>query len=307
MYNSVYFEISGACNARCPWCQTGLKRISGRQEKPHFVSIEDFRKVVRKFRAKRLISSETIISLYNWYEPFLHPQFKEIVGELHRIEQPFRISTNASKLVLFSGNELQYCSMLRISLPGFSQSSYDKVHGFNFERILENIVGMVKNFRANGFKGDVQLAFLAYQFNLNELAACRIFADRIGASLSASAASFNGLSMMMSYLDNTMPYDQLKKASKELLLYYMDDVVAACPNDWECPQHEVLVVDEHCNIVICCGPDKDEPDYLVGNALELSVEEILAKKEAKKSSALCKKCMSLGAPYIGSNLLRLSI
>ncbi|GBF34170.1 hypothetical protein DCCM_3282 [Desulfocucumis palustris] len=39
------------------------------------------------------------------------------------------------------------------SMPGFSQESYDKIHGFNFEKIKDNIIKMSRNFRENGFTG----------------------------------------------------------------------------------------------------------------------------------------------------------
>ncbi|MBI9113107.1 radical SAM protein [Maridesulfovibrio ferrireducens] len=302
VFKNVFFEISGACNAKCPWCQTGIKARNGLREKAHFVDLEDFRKVIRKMRIKKLISPKTQIALYNWFEPFLHPQFKEIIADLHRIEQPFSLSTNASKLILFSDNELTHCTQLRISLPGFSQASYDRVHGFTFERILENIVKMVKNFRENGFKGSVVLAFLVYQFNIGEIAACHAFAKQLGVRMTTGVAAFNGFSMMQSYLKNTMPYSQLKEASKDLFLYYIDDTIANCPPDWECPQHEFLVIDEHCNAAICCGPDKDHSEYLVGNMLELSTDEIVKRKKAKKKSPTCKECMALGMPFLGSNL-----
>lgn len=302
VFKSVYFEISGVCNAKCPWCQTGIKVRNGTPDKAYFVPLEDFRKVVRKMRVKNLISPKTRINLYNWFEPTLHPQFKEIISDLHRIEQPFVFSTNASKLVLFSNNELTHCKTINISLPGFSQASYDKVHGFSFEKILKNIAGMAINYRENGFKGNMTFTFLVYQFNLNEIADCLAFAKQLGIEVNATFATFNGFSMMQSYLENTMPYDQLKEASKNIFLYFFDETIAKCPPSWKCPQHEYLVIDEHCNAAICCGPAKDHPEYLIGNMLELSADEIMRRKKAKKDSFTCKECMAQGRAFLMHNM-----
>jgi hypothetical protein len=61
----------------------------------------------------------------------------------------YSISTNASIPLLFNegGDSLRNLSNIIISIPGFSQESYNRVHGFRFDRIKKNIVKLIRNYR----------------------------------------------------------------------------------------------------------------------------------------------------------------
>ena len=147
MYKTVYFEISGICNAKCPWCVTGNQSLS-KINNPYgfkFIKPDDFERAIDKLIELGLISSSSCISLYSWGDPLLHPDFEKILEILHIRGIDFSISTNASKSVTVKKKLMSNMQILTFSMPGFSQESYDRIHGFNFKKITQNIELLLNN------------------------------------------------------------------------------------------------------------------------------------------------------------------
>ena len=258
MFNRIYFEISGICNGRCLWCQTGKRNIN-KTSTGKFVDFDEFKRAIFYLRENGFIGPNTEIALYNWGEPFLHPKFKEIIKFLNTENLKILLSTNCSKVVLFE--EYGILSNLRfiiLSMPGFSQRSYDKIHGFNFENIVNNIVKITQNFRSVGFKGRFLLALHVYQFNLNEIQPAAEFAKQNQIHFMPSLANINDMERQLKYLNSELEYSDLKKATQELFYFYLTDEAIEerkkqRPNDYVCHQYDKLNIDENCNVITCCG------------------------------------------------------
>ena len=250
MYKIVFIELSGICTAKCPYCPTGQKKLNGRPGKGGFLAMEDFAMVIKDLREKGVMDEGTRIDLFKWGEPFLNPSFNEIVSYLSQEDIPFGLSTNASMLKTFSAEPvLSNLRFLRFSMPGFSQSSYTGIHGFDIAEIKDNISKIVYNFRQCGFEGHAEICFHVYQFNKDEITAARDFATSLGISFNPFYAIFNGVNMYLSYLKQEMDYRLLQRASKEMVLYYVDELIEKTPPDYRCPQWEdILAIDEECNV-----------------------------------------------------------
>jgi sulfatase maturation enzyme AslB (radical SAM superfamily) len=78
MYDEVYFEISGVCNAKCRYCVTGRSNhpVGG------FVDAAQFQKALNILFKNKLIHNKTCFNLYNWGEPMLHPEFGKIIATI---------------------------------------------------------------------------------------------------------------------------------------------------------------------------------------------------------------------------------
>ena len=63
-----------------------------------------------------------------------------------------------------------------ISMPGFSQASQDRIHGFSFERVKSNILRLREMFHNIPF----DMSYHIYQFNLDEIEAARQFCIQNG-------------------------------------------------------------------------------------------------------------------------------
>jgi MoaA/NifB/PqqE/SkfB family radical SAM enzyme len=142
MFNSIYWEISGICNARCPYCCNGKNSISGEFHKKHsgLITPEKFIHALDYLFDKKQISPNlTTLNLYNWGEPLLHSDLNKILDYIAEVGYTYNISTNGSREYLFSPKAIKKFGNLTFSLPGFSQESYNRIHGFDFKSVLHNI------------------------------------------------------------------------------------------------------------------------------------------------------------------------
>jgi MoaA/NifB/PqqE/SkfB family radical SAM enzyme len=282
----------------CPWCYTGQRNRNSNNQRG-FISSINFKKAIIYMVDNNIMNKSSIINLYNLGEPFLNPYLKEIINILNDYDIKYTLSTNASKVAIFSEkNVLRNLDCITFSMSGFSQSSYDKIHGFNFERIKKNIVDILNNFRACGFKGIAQISYHVYQFNLMEVEDAYKFACQNKLGMCPVYAFLNGQNMFAKYFKSELTYEEMKKASQELVLYYIDDKLKERPENYKCPQFDMLTLDENCNVLTCCGVGQESSDYSIGNLFELSLNEI---KKLKLTRGICRECNETGLNYISHN------
>lgn len=293
MFNRVYFEISGICNAKCYFCQTGQSNMN-KIPTGRFVNIEEFEKSMMYLREHGFINGEAVISLYNWGEPFLHPKIKDIILFLHNNNFHTSLSTNASKPVFFEkGNILKNLTNVTFSMPGFSQSSYDKIHGFNFIKIKKNIVDITKNFREAGFTGQFLIAGHIYQFNMHEILPMQDFAKEHGIQFLPSLAFINDFKRLRKYIQKELEYDYLDQASKALFLFYMEQIKKT-PDNYKCPQYSFLSIDSDCNVITCCGDST-----VLDKVYKLKPNQI----NDWRSNGVCRECYSSGLCYLAGEVV----
>jgi len=300
MFNSVYFEISGSCNAKCKYCQSGVNSLS--KKGGRYVDLHEFKKSVNYMLNSKFISNNTVFGLYNWGEPYLHPEFKSIIRHLSDLQIRINLSTNASVPVLFETNtDLKYLTILRFSMPGFSQNSYDKIHGFDFNKIKENILLILENYRKCGFTGVAEINFHMYQFNLREIPEALKFANENKLEIIIRSAHFNDYNQLIKYTKDEWTYSELKSASKDLFLYEiekrLEEYKKMGKDDYLCPQMNYLTIDEQCNVITCCL------DSSVYKKI-YDVNEVSEINSWRKKVAVCKECMELGLSYICHHPMR---
>lgn len=289
MFRNVFFDISGVCNAKCEWCQTG-KNNKNKITTGKFVDIDEFKKSIFYMLENGFINRDSVIALFNWGEPFLHPEFKEIIKFLDKENIKFSLSTNASKLVLFENQILKNLQWMTISMSGFSQKSYDKIHGFDFLQIKENIVKMANNFRENGFKGNILISYHVYQFNMHELEPMIQFAIKNSFIPQPYFAFFNDFERFRKYIKSELDYSELKKATEQLILYYVDEQLKSIPEHYVCEQYSCLAIDSYCNVITCCCNSN-----VLDKIYNLKPEDI---NDWRINSAVCRDCNKIGQSYV---------
>lgn len=129
---SLSIEPTTACNLGCPECPSGLKQFTRPTGK---VSLDLHRKMLEQTR-----KSVFYINYYFQGEPFLHPEFLELIKEAKRHRIYTATSTNAHFINQKKAEEIVKSGLDRliISIDGLTQETYEnyRVHG-SLNKVLE--------------------------------------------------------------------------------------------------------------------------------------------------------------------------
>ena len=297
MFGGILIDITGGCNAKCPLCVTGRESFGQRIT---FMPVPTFTRTLDRLLELELASSaDTVVSLHNWGEPILHPDLNGIVSALNARKLRIAISTNASKKTNFTVPTDGF-SVFTFSVPGWSQSSYDKVHGLKFDRVVSNMEATIENMRRTGYKGNFTLAFHVYQFNaFGEFDAAHEWCLDNDVIFQPYFAYINDYEPAKAYLKRQLPQENLDNLSKTLFLHYVDDLIAQQPKDWKCPQWTgQLTINHKAEVLLCCALPNDHEAAVLGSVFDLSRGEIL---KGKVSSKECDDCLGCGLAYWGHN------
>jgi MoaA/NifB/PqqE/SkfB family radical SAM enzyme len=274
---------------------TGSKRLDKNTFPSTSIKVDHFENAINYLLDNGFIyPGKCRIDLYSWGEPMLHPRLNDILRILSKNDINFGISTNASKVVHLDRDVLAHLCELKFSVPGFSQSSYDRIHGFHFETILNNIEILVKNIVNEGSPSQFTMAYHIYQFSVDEIGLAAEFCDKNNIDFFPHCARLADYNFKKSYLDGSISRDLLEKMSKDLFLHYIDELIATMPQNYECPEFNILTIDEYCNALTCCILCKDHTEYSLGNLFELSLSEI---RDMKLSRKVCVDCIRSGVAY----------
>lgn len=294
-YSSLYIDPVWGCNAKCQWCDTGSHKDI---HKYNFMSPEKLREILLDAMEKQIISHKTVVYFYVRSETFMHPKLDDCCSVLSDLGFTFALSTNGS-IAFRSKPETNLSKLAQVvfSVPGFSQSSQDRVHKFNFMQVNKHIVKTIEKVKEFNLKTRFLLAYHLYQFNVDELPLAREFCQEHGIILVVTYAAFNDLNDLMAYLGRTMPSKKLYQASSELFLHYIDEATNSGAGGGRCPFFDKNhVIDSFGKVLRCCSAFEEFGHPSLGNALDLSKEELMKRKT--KGDGLCKECLALKIPSL---------
>lgn len=292
-FRSATIEISNVCNARCRWCTTGVRNRKNIITKPDFMSSSSFEKCIDHMLTNNIINQNTEIELYNWGEPFLNPQLQNILKIIDDRCLKFHISTNGSKIDYFTGEYIEGLTLFMVSISGFSQRTYGKIHGFAFDNILENIERIADILSSKGKLEKMQVNMHVYKFNLHELETAKAHFKSKGIPFVPRLAYFNDFAQFQRYLNHSFSKKDLDCVNRHILTEMLDEMAEKAPETYVCPQMEKIVLNENCDIVPCCRLTTDQK---LGNLFDYSSYEEI--KALKKSCTLCRECMESKQSYI---------
>lgn len=299
IFKTVYFDIAGFCNAMCAYCLTGEYR----DNEGKWVDEDMFDKTVTALIEKKLIDRRSVLSLYNWGEPFLHPELDKIIKIANRHNIRYAFSTNASRLPAIDDDFVKNLDHIIFSMCGFSQESYDKIQKLDFEKAKSNIVKTVTACRSNNFKGDFRISYHVYRFNHDEIKPCEEFANSHNIVFYPYNAILNRWDDLKNLVDGEMDGKLLRDISKDLM--HLEDVVKTAkrsPDNYRCPQEDLLIIAENGDIVACCQLPKHKPEFLCGNVIVDDARQIF---QSRRSMSVCNDCIRSGlAYYINTSIVQ---
>lgn len=274
--DSISVDIVGFCNAKCKYCPAGACEINN-----DYISVERFESIIERLIEYGFYNKDHAnFQIYCLGEPCLHPEINDILRVLVKHGVHTAISTNASKVPDFAPDALQCVDRFLISMPGFSQESYDKIHGFKFDQIRKNIIRLrkqVSDLTNNGIPFD--MTYHIYQFNEAEMVPAKEFCDQYDIRFAPNYAVLIDKDRCFSYVTDQMPYAELKEISKDLFLGVLDRQIRDAPRDYCDFQNGFLSINIDGDIRICSSySPRKEKDILIGNILTDDIDDILYRK-----------------------------
>jgi len=283
-FKKICFEVAGVCNGRCRYCVTGAKNANP----GGFIEADAFDATLRDLERLHLIDSRTLVDVFNWGELFLHPDLKGIISVINDHNLRYSISTNASIVPQIDEAFTKNLMSIFLSMCGFSQQSYDRIHKFKFDRITENIATIVSGLRSVGYRKYITILFHVYRFNTEELRECQRFAHDLGVVLIFYDAYLADWWQFEGFIQGTLHNEKRHQILDDL---FIDEKrLGSAPEGWRCPEWDVLVIDEWGNVPVCGCLPNNHPSYFLG-----AVDERLAERlQIRPNLPICKTCIELG-------------
>lgn len=305
-YDRLKIEISGWCNGMCKYCPTGQQNRISRTSQAHtYMDFPRFRELMQMLLQKQIIQPGITVDLFCWNEPFLNPDLPQIASWLSQNRFRYILSTNASRVPeLTEDCDFSGLKYLTISMPGFSQGSYDKMHGFSFPAIVCNIRRLLSDLQKVNFRGRTEIVCHVYKFNLEEIEAAAAFADSLKVEfypVLANPGSYEGLRGILSRDARiTREYE------KDLFTDYIPGLIRQRPAGYCCDQCEILILNTEGMVVKGWCTDGlgayCAQDYLVCDPFAADLRQIQAAKQAAmEGSSLCEECRRLGIDYFSTH------
>lgn len=173
------FEMTNACNLRCPLCNTG-----GLQQ--HFRHIDKglMRFAVFKAGIDKLSPQIQTVLLYTWGEPLLNKELYRCIEYAYHQGVDTVISSNMMLYDEKLGEKLIHSGLTKmiVSCDGLTQESYERYRrGGDLNTVTENVENLLAlRRRHSSVYPKVEMQFIVFQHNEHEMADYRRFWEMKG-------------------------------------------------------------------------------------------------------------------------------
>ncbi len=235
------------------------------------------------------------VALFNWTEPFLHPKMPELIRVVNAHDAPCSLSTNLNVIKNLDNILAANPDSLRISLSGFYQHSYGITHRRgDIERVKENMRELANARERIGAKTSIHVMYHRYLGNLDEEVLMREYTWSLGFEFQPVWASFLPLEKVGAYLDHDLSsFSEDDKKLMEKLTVPLDALppILDKHRGKSCNfQTQQIALDFKADVRLCCAV-YDSSKFMVGNYLELSLDEI---QKRKFTHSFCERCIAKG-------------
>lgn len=274
-------DIVGRCNLACPSCPQGNAPV---RLAKNVMSAEMLDRVLSKAKGEATVFG---VGLFNWGEPFTHPDLPAMVRTVNEHKLLCYLSTNLNSDRNLARVLKEEPHSIRISCSGFTQEVYERTHkGGDIERVKQNLarLRLLKSGRTN-----VHLLWHQYKHNAHEETRMRRFCESLGIEFRTVQAYLMPLETVLDGWDHWAVWD---KDIYENLLTPMDEHkrlvagrVMACRN-----QTQEITIDAGGQVQLCCGV-YDPARFTVCDYLSTPLERIQA---ARFNHNFCSRCLRAG-------------
>ncbi|MCW8914831.1 MAG: radical SAM protein [Magnetovibrio sp.] len=285
-------DIVGTCNLRCPSCPVGNLREAGTSEK--YMRPEMLDSIITKAKSECRVYG---VYLYNWTEPFLHPNLADMIQIVRSHGIPCGISTNLNILKNIDDVMEADLQMFKVSVSGFTQDVYSQTHRRgDIEVVKRNMAEVAKAKKRTGSSVRLVVAYHRYLGNHEDEEAMREYAESLGYEFEPAWAYLMPLEKMLAFVDNDAIDVEINEEDQHtidrLALPLADAVEAAKnTNNRVCPlRAKQMAITASGDVMLCCTAFNQDK-YKLGSFLDTPLDDLQAMKY---SHDLCGACMKNG-------------
>lgn len=248
------------CNLRCPLCPTGLGILGRKRGKLSFANYTNIIDQVARYAYK--------VYLYNWGEPFLHPEIFEIIKyassrkiEVHLSSNMNHFSEEMARKTVESGLDT-----VLVSIDGASQEVYEKYRRKGkLDQVLQNVRLLVQEKRkAKSSKPFITMRMLVNRYNENEIEEMRALVHELGADVFTVGALYvdtNNQEQVKEWLPSDQKYSTYNYSSSQIR------------NVWHCSDlWEGMTINWDGGVAPCCWLHDEKNDF--SNAFQHQIKDL---------------------------------
>lgn len=248
------------CNLRCPLCPTGLGTLGRKSGK---MSLEKFQQIIDQIEPYAYLAE-----LYNWGEPYLHPQIFDMISYASRRRISVRMSSNMNHFSAEMARKTVESGLdaLTVSVDGATQETYEKYRRKgNLDTVLGNIRLLVDEKRRQGSrKPFIVFRMLINKYNEHQIEEMRKIAEDLGVDAFNTGTTF---------VDTTNPaqVQEWLPTVEELSTY--DYSAEKLENVWHCSDlWESVTINWDGGLAPCCWLHDSKND--MDNVFDRPLKEI---------------------------------
>jgi len=279
-------DIVGSCNLACPTCPSGgIKKNRGGK-----MSLDHFEKILEKIEKDYVCEG---ISLFNWTEPMLHPEFEKFVLAIKRRGFRCRISTNFnlenSAIRLFNALPDE----ITISLSGYTQDIYSKGHKQgDIEDVKKNMLIFSNLCSQKGVNPNVTVYYHIYTYNQHEIEMMKNYSENLGFKFGSSPAYYMPIERVENFINNRIDFAERSYIRNDLLIDISRLVEESKKEDTSyCLLQTAQVTIDCRGIVQLCCAVYDSTKFSIKDFLSISPKELHISKMNNK---YCEQCTKAG-------------
>jgi MoaA/NifB/PqqE/SkfB family radical SAM enzyme len=286
-----YIDVFSYCNLRCPSCLVGNKLTHAGEWRRGLMTPALLGRILDKGLSECAISD---VGLYNWTEPLLHPDFVDLVRVVKSRGLPCSISSNLN--VLRNPEELLASGLdwMRVSLSGFTQRVYELGHrGGDLEIVKDNMRRLAAARATTGTATMIEVLYHRYRDNSDEIAPMAEFSRSLGLEFKTILAYVSVVEKVLAiHAGNCRPEDSLVLDRLAVPLNRAIAITSQIGEDRCILLEDIIVLVVSGQVMLCCASSL-RPSNVIGNYLDVSLDEIQRRRRAH---SLCSDCMKLGLP-----------
>lgn len=264
-FEFLYIDIINACNLKCQSCPRGLRIMENTNE---HISLTKYKKMLEIIEKQAVIKN---LGLYNWSEPFLHPDIIDILKLSREFKHNIWVSTNLNYPIYKLLASLEYIDYLYISLSGFKDETHKINHKGGNINIVKKNLEILERYTFGRKKPHIYIRFLDFGYNNEEVERMREFIENLNFIFQHDSTLGNP--QILEPMDKISNIDNQQNNSfirKNICNSYTEHLALDCKGD----------------IYLCCHVRNNSETY-IGNIFINDINDI---QNLRIKHDLCKSC-----------------